>query len=180
VAADKEPLHLHALRNRFLRTPNVCVRKLDPENASSLEGDDSRFDTVLCVNVLEYQDPDAVLETARRALQPGGVLIVLVPQSAGLFGSLDRALGHARRFDATELENRLVNQGFEIRQTYELNKIGRPAWWLFSRVLGRKQISKPTLKVFDKTVWIWRRVDGILPWRGLSLIAIARKVDASA
>src|SRR3954470_1364526 len=30
VAAEKDPLHLHALRNRFLRTPNVVVQQLDP------------------------------------------------------------------------------------------------------------------------------------------------------
>ena len=33
VAAEKDPLHLHALRNRFLRTPNVVVQRLDPEAA---------------------------------------------------------------------------------------------------------------------------------------------------
>ena len=31
VAAEKDPLHLHALRNRFLRTPNVVVQRIDPE-----------------------------------------------------------------------------------------------------------------------------------------------------
>ena len=175
VAADKDPMHLHALGNRFLRTPNVSVRKLDAENADALGAEEGRFDTVLCVNVLEYEDPDAVLETARRALQPGGVLIVLVPQNARLFGSLDRAMGHQRRFDALDLAARLGAHGFEIRRTYELNKIGKPAWWFFSRVLGRKHINKPTLKIFDKTVWIWRRVERILPWRGLSLVVVASK-----
>jgi hypothetical protein len=28
VAAGKDPLHLHALRKRFLRTPNVVVQRL--------------------------------------------------------------------------------------------------------------------------------------------------------
>ena len=32
VAAEKDPLHLHALRNRFLRTPNVMVQRIDPES----------------------------------------------------------------------------------------------------------------------------------------------------
>jgi hypothetical protein len=40
---------------------------------------------------------------------------------------------------------------------------------------GRRRISKPVLKIFDKTVWIWRRIDRFLPWRGLSLIVVARK-----
>ena len=31
--------------------------------------------------------------------------------------------------------------------------------------------------MFDKTVWIWRRIDAILPWRGLSLIVVARQTS---
>ena len=55
VAAEKDPLHLHALRNRFLRTPNVVVQRLDPEVPQDLAGLANCFDTVLCLNVLEYQ-----------------------------------------------------------------------------------------------------------------------------
>src|SRR5271168_3137397 len=60
VAGEKDPLYLHALRNRFLRTPNVTVRQMDPECASDFEGLDETFDTVLCVNVLEYVEDPAV------------------------------------------------------------------------------------------------------------------------
>src|SRR5437762_7252024 len=63
VAAEKDPLHLHALRNRFLRTPNVQVRPIDPEVAADFDGQDGSFDTVLCLNVLEYvDDPRATIE----------------------------------------------------------------------------------------------------------------------
>src|SRR6185369_5116985 len=58
VAAEKDPLHLHALRNRFLRTPNVVVQRIDPEVLSDLSGFENAFYTVLCLNVLEYlEDP---------------------------------------------------------------------------------------------------------------------------
>src|SRR5215471_7129522 len=36
VAAETDSLYLHALRNRFLRTPNVTVQKIDPEAAEDL------------------------------------------------------------------------------------------------------------------------------------------------
>ncbi|MGO8752949.1 MAG: hypothetical protein ACLQNE_43965, partial [Thermoguttaceae bacterium] len=45
---------LHALRNRFLRTPNVVVQRLDPAAPQDLAALADRFDTVLCLNVLEY------------------------------------------------------------------------------------------------------------------------------
>src|SRR5262245_49134858 len=48
VAAEREPLHLHALSNRFLRTPNVVVQKIDPEIPGDFAGTEGCFDTVLC------------------------------------------------------------------------------------------------------------------------------------
>src|SRR3954462_7088815 len=36
VAGEKDSLHLHALRNRFLRTPNVVVQRIDPATAEDL------------------------------------------------------------------------------------------------------------------------------------------------
>src|SRR6202140_4107622 len=53
VAAEKDRLYLHALRNRFLRTPNVSVLKLDPEQPADFGNVGQAFDTVLCLNVLE-------------------------------------------------------------------------------------------------------------------------------
>jgi len=36
-------------------------------------------------------------------------------------------------------------------------------------------VSAAQLRVFDKMVWLWRRVDRFLPWAPTSLIAVARK-----
>ena len=59
VAAEKDPLYLHALRNRFLRTPNVYGARARSGRARPISTAlDERFDTVLCLNVLEYlEDP---------------------------------------------------------------------------------------------------------------------------
>ena len=58
VAAEKDPLYLHALRNRFLRTPSVTVCQLDPENPAEYSRWASEFDTALCLNLLEtVKDP---------------------------------------------------------------------------------------------------------------------------
>jgi glycosyltransferase involved in cell wall biosynthesis len=176
VAAEKDPLHLHALRNRFLRTPNVMVRHIDPESPQDLQAVEHSFDTLLCLNVLEYLDrPDEVVKSLRGALRDGGDLIVLVPNGHGLFGSLDRSLGHKRRFNSRETRQLLETHGFSVEKIYQFNKAGAPPWWAYSRLLGSRKISKPLLKLFDKTVWIWSRLDGLIPGPGLSLIVVARK-----
>jgi SAM-dependent methyltransferase len=176
VAGEKDPLYLHALRNRFLRTPSVTVCKLDPEDPADYEPWTGKFQSALCVNLLEtVDDPAAVVAQMARILKPGGVAIVLVPQGPGLYGSLDVALGHKRRFSESELRDMIEKTGLSVDRVYQLNKVGAVSWWIFGKMLGRKRINKFSLKLFDKTVWIWRRIDGLLPWKGLSVIAVATK-----
>jgi SAM-dependent methyltransferase len=176
LAAEKDPLYLHALRNRFLRTPNVTVCQLDPENTDDFRQWNAQVDSALCINVLEYvENPEGVLASLRDALTDGGRLIVLVPQGLPLYGSIDKTLGHRRRFSRVGLRELLERAGFIIEREHQLNKMSTLAWFFYGRILGRQKINKLTLKLFDKTVWIWRRIDPVLPWPGLSLIAVARK-----
>jgi SAM-dependent methyltransferase len=179
LATEKDPLYLHALRNRFLRTPNVRVRQLDLAVASDLEPLAESFDTVLCLNVLEYlEDPAPTVAALAKTLKPGGALVALVPQGPSLYGGIDRALGHQRRFRLQELKGLLGNCGLRLETVHQLNKFGTLAWVVYGGLLRRKSINKLTLKLFDKTVWLWRRLNPILPWRGLSLVVVARKAGA--
>ena len=176
VAAEKDPLHLHALRNRFLRTPNVVVQRIDPQVPQDLAGLADCFDTVLCLNVLEYlDDAGYAVSLLRATLKAGGTLVVLVPQCPSLFGTLDESLGHKRRYSSREARQMLESEGFTVETTYNFNKAGTPPWLAYSRLFGSKSINKPVLKIFDKTVWVWRRLDVLMPWPGLSLIIVARK-----
>ena len=180
VAGEKDPLYLHALRNRFLRTPNVRIIRLDPSAPETFTGI-APVETALCVNVLEFvEDPALTLRAIRGVLAPGGALLVLVPQSTRLYGTLDRTLGHIRRYESHDIRQLLEQAGFEVGQLFQINKIGRPAWWFHGKVLKRAQISKFTLKLFDKSVWLWRMLDPLLPWNGLTLIAIARRPASGA
>jgi 2-polyprenyl-3-methyl-5-hydroxy-6-metoxy-1,4-benzoquinol methylase len=180
VAAEQDPLHLHALNNRFLRTPHVVVRSFDPERPAGLADLDTSFDTVLCLNVLEYLErPGDLLDYLGGVLKPSGTLLVLVPNGPRLFGSLDKSLGHRRRYNKAELARLLEAHGFSLDRAYRINKAGTLPWWIYSRVLGQRRIGKLVLKIFDKTVWVWSRLDALMPWPGLSLIAVARKRDSA-
>jgi hypothetical protein len=85
-------------------------------------------------------------------------------------------LGHRRRFSQAALRTLFEQNGFSVKSMHQLNKIGTVGWWLFGKVLRRKRISKVMLKIFDKTVWFWRHLDGVLPWPGLTLVAVATKL----
>src|SRR6202023_1709194 len=109
VAAEKDALYLHALRNRFLRTPNVTVCELDPGKASDYQPWAAQFESALC-------------------LKRGGTLVVLVPQGKALFSSLDQGMGHKRRFEERDLRTILEYHGFQIEREHQINKIGALSW----------------------------------------------------
>jgi glycosyltransferase involved in cell wall biosynthesis len=176
IAADKDPLLVHALRNRFLRTPNVAVQHIDPDSPAGFNGLENSVDTVLCIDLLEdIEDPDQVLHRLAAVLKPGGRIIVLAPNLPGLLGTLDRNLGHKRRYNSGSIMRLLAAHGFTVDRVESFNKVALLPWWAYSKALGTGRISKPVLKVFDKSVWLLRRLDAVIPWPGLSLVAVARK-----
>ncbi|MBI3208859.1 MAG: glycosyltransferase [Candidatus Solibacter usitatus] len=175
VAAESDPFYLHALENRFLRTPNVRMVKLDPNQPSSYAQFDHRFDTVLCLNVLENMDsPETAVAESAKLLEPGGRLVVLVPHGRELFSRLDETRGHKRRFSRDEIEAMMRKNGFHIERAHKIAKLGAVAWWFFGKILRRKEIGKLWLKLFDKTVWITRRLNFLAPWGGMDLIVVGR------
>jgi glycosyltransferase involved in cell wall biosynthesis len=175
VAGEKDPLYLHALRNRFLKTPSVNVCELDPDDPAAYAPYRGQFESALCVNLLEtVKDPKSVIESLTKCLKPGASLVVLVPRGTGLYGSLDKGMGHLCRFDTPQLRQLLTGAGLEVVHERSINKIGALSWWFFGKVMNKSKMNRPGLKLWDKTVWFWRRVDGLLPWNGLSLIVVAR------
>lgn len=175
LATDPDPLHLHALQNRFLRTPNVEVASCRPDVAEDFQPWAGQFDSALAVNVLEGLDePLTALRGLGNVLRPGGRLLLVAPQGTWLYGSVDRAMGQLRRFRKADLKALLDQAGFEPLWIRDINRGGVLGWWLASRVLGRRRLSKFTLKLFDKTVWFWRLADRVLPWHGLTMVAAAR------
>ena len=177
VACETDPLYLHALQNRFLRTPNVEVTECNPGEPADFRWREE-FDTAICLNVLEgLPEPETAIAGLRAALKPGGRMVLLAPLGKGLFGAVDKGMGQLRRFDRDELHALVERQGFAVESEKPINKAGRVAWWVSSRLLGRKRLSKLQLKLFDKTIWLWRLLDRVLPWDGLSLILVARRKD---
>ena len=63
-----------------------------------------KFDTVIALNVIEHIPDDlAAVNNAKALLREKGKLIILVPAFPALYNSLDRELGHYRRYKKAEL-----------------------------------------------------------------------------
>lgn len=85
-------------------------------------------DVVLLLDVLEHLDDDAAaLGAARRALAPGGLLVVTVPAYRWLWSAHDVALGHRRRYTARELRRLVERAGFGVERVSYFNTLLFPA-----------------------------------------------------
>jgi glycosyltransferase involved in cell wall biosynthesis/phospholipid N-methyltransferase len=176
IASDIDTEHLARLRVRFQHRPNVKVQCCDLSAAADFVPLAGRADTVICLNVLEHIEDDAAgLANIASALAAGGTAIVLVPQDQALYGTLDEVLGHVRRYSEGELRAKMEAAGLSVERMVDFNRITRPGWWLTGRVFQGRQTSRTALRILDRLVWVWRRIDRALPWRAVSVIGIARK-----
>ena len=175
VLTDTRPEYLSRLEARFAGHPNVAVERLYlPTKAGALEGES--FDTVICLNVLEHVADDlGSLGTIHRLLGAGGRLILLVPALPVLYGTLDEALGHHRRYTRAELGTKFDAARFRLRHIEYFNLGGVPGWWFTGRVLRRRVIPAASFRLYDALVPLFR-LERLLPWRvGQSLIAIGER-----
>ena len=172
VLTDTREEYLDRLRTRFAKHPNVAVARLYlPAELGALAG--QQFDTIICLNVLEHVDDDtASLRAIRRMLAPAGRLILLVPALPALYGTIDKALGHHRRYKRASLTALMEATGFKVAHLEYFNLAGVPGWWFAGRVLRRHTIPAASLKLYDALVPLFR-LERLFPWRvGQSLIAI--------
>jgi SAM-dependent methyltransferase len=139
-------------------------------------------DSIVLVNVLEHIAEDqALLHDAHAVLTPGGTLLLLVPALPGIYGSLDQAFGHYRRYTKPSLAGKLRAAGFGIIRLSYFNLLGIAGWFLAGRVLRRTTLKSQSVRLYDRCIIPWlSRLEGRWePPIGQSLIAIARKLDAT-
>ena len=135
-------------------------------------------DALAAVNVLEHVDDDArFLEEARESVVTGGALLLFVPALPGIFGSLDVAFDHKRRYTRASLHTVIEGAGWKIRRISYMNLPGIPAWFVAGRVLRKTHITPLETKVYDRLVvpWLSRLESVVPPLVGSNLIAIATR-----
>lgn len=177
-ATDIDHEHIARLCTRFQYRPSLHIRRCDLQCTADFPEFRERFDTVVCLNVLEHVEDDRTgLANIHDALAPGGRALILVPEGMSIYGTLDKVLGHCRRYSESELRSKIEAAGFRVERILHFNRVTRPAWFLNGRVFRKETFSSFQLGVFDRLVWLWRKLDAILPWKPVSLIAVAVKTE---
>ena len=136
-----------------------------------------KFHSIVCLNVLEHLKNDhKSLRNLYWFLKPGGFLILLVPADKILYGKIDEAIFHYRRYGKFELKGLVGSAGFQILSLKKLNFLGGLGWFFFGRILKNKTVSKGKVSLFSKVApfFLWFEKFVELPI-GTSLLLIARK-----
>jgi glycosyltransferase involved in cell wall biosynthesis len=181
VASDINPHYLRYLRAYSGGKPYLQVRKIDVEQTEDFAGLEGQVDTVIALNVIEHvPHPDVAMRNLFQALAPGGRAVILVPQHPGLYGTLDTGLGHFLRYTPEGLGTLISSAGFDVVKMFDFNRVSAPAWWLNGRVLKRQTFSRIQLKMFDAALPVFRRIDRLFPWTGISVIGIGVKPGGPA
>ncbi|HOY65989.1 MAG TPA: class I SAM-dependent methyltransferase [Candidatus Ozemobacteraceae bacterium] len=116
-----------------------------------------RFDTIVYVNVLEHIENDsAELDIAHKALDHSGHLLLFVPALSWLYGSMDRQVGHVRRYHKANLKARVQRAGFKILFTRYFDFIGIIPWYI-NFVLLQTTLGNRSVKLYDHLVVPWLR-----------------------
>jgi len=178
IAVDNSEAAVKKLTKKFFKFNNVIPLKIDIERPELLQLTRFDADTIVCINVLEHiEDDSKALSDMCALLNPGDKLILLVQAFQFLYGTIDRIVGHYRRYSRQELSSKLHEAGFSIRDIYYMNSIAVFAWFLNNRILKRQEQSPTQVAFFDRWIVPWlKEIEYVVrPPFGLALIAVGEK-----
>ncbi|MBX3241118.1 MAG: class I SAM-dependent methyltransferase [Chitinophagaceae bacterium] len=137
-----------------------------------------KFDTVLVLNVVEHiKDDKQAINNCKKFLNENGTLIILVPAHQFLYNSIDKELGHFKRYDQKSISSLLGSCGLTVIHTSYFNTAGIPAWWLSGSILRKKMVTGSQMRIYDRLIPLFKLADIIFnKVSGLSVIAIAQKI----
>lgn len=131
---------------------------------SSLEEiPDETFDYIFSLNVLEHIDDDvSLLKMCRDKIKPGGRLLIYVPAFQVLYSSMDKKVGHFRRYTRSELLSKVNAAGFHVIKNEYVDCLGFFAS-LFFKFFGNDdgRINRKALIVYDRYFFPLSRVADI-------------------
>jgi len=175
-ATDTNSEYLRRMASTFSSRPYLHVAYCDVTKPASFPRPPGLFDTAICLNVVEHIDRDVTaLRNIASVLCHGGRALVLTPNSPWLFSSLDRVLGHHRRYSRLLLKKRCEAAGFKVERIIPFNRFGTLAWFLNGKILRRRYFGLGQIWLLNMLTPILKLLDRILPLPPLSLIAVLRK-----
>ena len=175
--SDTDKDLVNFLKEKFAKKSSVKVISLNVENspAKNLQG---KFASIVAINVLEHIEEDIrSLKNMKIMLKKKGKLILLVPAKKRAYTRLDKSLGHFRRYEKKELQEKIIHAGFVIEKIYFFNFLGIFTWVLRDKISQtHTHLSPRHISLFDKIVKVLKIIERCIPIPiGISLVVVAKK-----
>ncbi len=178
VLTDVESHYLAHLEEEFAGDARVVVAHFSLDEPPPAEIMSRRFDAIVAVNVVEHiEDDRRAIEMLASLLKPSGRLLIYVPAVPFAYGSLDRMLGHYRRYTRASLSELLRGVGLDPGTVRYFNLFGLMGWLVNGRILRRKLLSPRQVALFERLVGILRLEDRVHLPIGLGVISCATKLQ---
>jgi SAM-dependent methyltransferase len=151
IATDIEPACTERLAARYPDRANLVIQTIDVMDPAFLSLARRQPDSVVCLNVLEHVEDDALaLRHMHSILPPGGKVVLIVPAFESLYGPIDRLVGHFRRHSKRSIRRLAAATGFRPTTLRYMNTVGFFGWWVNSHILRRTEQSESQIRVFDR------------------------------
>jgi len=176
TASDISQGYREIVGRRFSGCQNFHTAIIDIESKINASHEHN-YDTIISSNVLEHIENDnAALLNMYNILKEDGTLVLLVPACHVLFSSLDKNVGHYRRYSKAELRKKLEAAGFSVQEQFHVNIFGAIGWFFSGRILKKRTLNSGSLSVFNVLVPLFIFIENTIkiPF-GLSIINICKK-----
>ncbi len=113
---------------------------------------DNSLDFIYSLNVLEHiENDESYLRELHKKLKVGGRIFIYVPAFPLLYSSMDKKVGHYRRYCKKELVNKMKNAGFKVNKCYYADSLGWFASLLYKMLPQRDgSVGVGSLKFYDR------------------------------
>ena len=116
---------------------------------------EASVDYIFSLNVFEHiEDDTAMFRMICRCLRPGGRFYLYVPAFPILYTSMDRKVGHYRRYRAHLLRKQLEQVGFRVLSARYADSLGFFVTLLY-RLIGSRQgdLNQGSIKFYDRILF---------------------------
>ena len=140
VLTEKDHFNFRNLKKKFDKNSNIKVSNL------SIDKIENKFDTILYLHVLEHIKEDInELKKAKNKLNNGGHLIIMVPAHQEMYGNLDKAVGHFRRYEKDFFKKNLLE--LDLVNFKYLDSMGYILYYL-NKIFFKNETFPSKLKIF--------------------------------
>lgn len=135
-------------------------------------------DSILYINVLEHIEDDLFeLVKIHQTLVDGGKCFIFVPALMSLYGEFDRKIGHFRRYNKTELEEKCSKAGFKILKSTYFDLSGIIPWWIKYKLFKSDSLESGAVTLYDKiAIPVISKFEKVIPAPiGKNILLVAEK-----